>query len=134
MAASISTTGAGRELVLRGLRGALKLFISPLVVIESERNLQKKAPRAIPVFEIFKQVLVASSVDPSHRMVLEVARAVALKDAPIVAAARRARATYLATYDQKHLISQRQMIQASFGISVVFPDEVLKAQELADAP
>lgn len=120
--------------MLRGLRGALKLFISPLVVIESERNLQKKAPRAIPVFEIFKQVLVASSVDPSHRMVLEVARAVALKDAPIVAAARRARATYLATYDQKHLISQRQMIQASFGISVVFPDEVLKAQELADAP
>jgi predicted nucleic acid-binding protein len=128
MAASISATGAGRELILRGLRGELKLFISPLVIIESERNLQKKAPRALPVFAIFKQVLIARSIDPASRTIVQVAKQVALKDAPIVAAARRARATYLATYDQKHLLRQREIIQTHFGITVVFPDEVLKAQ------
>jgi predicted nucleic acid-binding protein len=131
MAASISAAGAGRELVLRGLRGEVKLFISPLVIIESERNLQNKAPRALPVFDVFKQVLIASSVNPTRRTVVQVAKVVALKDAPIVAAAKRARATYLATYDRRHLLSQRQVIDTHFGITVVFPDEVLKAQENA---
>jgi predicted nucleic acid-binding protein len=128
MAASISATEAGRELVLRGLRGELRLAISPLVLMESERNLQKKAPRALPVFDVFKQVLIAHNVDPSQCAVLQIAKLVALKDAPIVAAARRARADYLATYDQKHLLSQRQVIQTHFGVAVVVPDEVLKAR------
>jgi predicted nucleic acid-binding protein len=126
MAACISPTGAGRELLLRGLRGELRLFISPLVIIECERNLQKKAPQAVPLFETFQQALMSNSVNPTPRAILQVGKVVALKDAPIVAAARRARAGYLATYDQKHLLRQRERIQANFGVEVVFPDEVLK--------
>jgi predicted nucleic acid-binding protein len=127
MAACISATGAGRELVLCGLRGEIELFISPLVVIESERNLRKKAPQALPFFDAFMEALSATVVAPSSDVVLEVAKLVALKDAPIVAAAMAAEAHFLASYDRKHLIGLRDLIQSNFGVQVVLPDEILKS-------
>src|SRR4051794_39325744 len=96
MAASISATGAGRALILRGMRGEVQLFISPLVLLETERNLYNKAPQALGDFNAFKDALVANLVNPTKIAVLQAAHFVALKDAPIVAAAQRARADYLA--------------------------------------
>ena len=56
---------------------------------------------------------------------LEVGRVVAVKDAPIVAAALHASCAYLATYDRKHLLQQRSTIKEHFGITVAKPNEVL---------
>ena len=52
---------------------------------------------------------------------------VAVKDAPIVAAAVHAGAHYLATYDRRHLLSQAEQIRAHFRIATMTPDEVLRA-------
>lgn len=125
IAAAISARGSARELLLQGLRGQRKLFLSPLVLDETERNLIRKAPAALPTFEVFRQALPAQHGDPPKSLVLRVARVVELKDAPIVAAALRARAHQVATYDRKHLLSQREQIQTPFGIIVATPDEIL---------
>jgi predicted nucleic acid-binding protein len=47
------------------------------------------------------------------------------KDAPIIAAARAAQASFVATYDRKDLLSSRQEILAAFGVTVATPDEIL---------
>jgi predicted nucleic acid-binding protein len=125
MAAAISPTGAGRELLNQGFVGQVDLSISTDVLQETERNLQLKAPRALPDFYRFRNALAGKLVQPTRTQILRAARVVEAKDAPIVAAALRAWADYLATYDRRHLLSQRDKIKARFGIAVVLPDEIL---------
>jgi predicted nucleic acid-binding protein len=48
-----------------------------------------------------------------------------LKDAPIVAAAARVKAEYLATHDVKHLLSHAKAIAEAYGITVLTPAELL---------
>jgi len=57
---------------------------------------------------------------------------VVAKDAPIIAAARAAKAPFVATYDRKDLLSKRREIPDAFGITVAKPDEILA--NLADSP
>ena len=64
-------------------------------------------------------------VEPSRTQVLRAAKVVDVKDAPIVAGAVRARATYLATYDRRHLLTKRAEIEAAFGIRTATPDGVM---------
>ncbi len=124
-AASLSASGNARRLVLLGIRSTLKLYVSPLVWEETERNLVRKAPEAVPVFQLWRDILPAHLVSPTKSLVLRVGEAIPLKDAPIVAGAIEAQAQYLATYDQKHLLSQRDRIKANFGIIAATPDEIL---------
>lgn len=126
IAAPISPKGAARGLVLRGLRGEFRLCISLLVLDETERNLRRKAPAVLPAFQVLREALAGEYCDPSSPLVLNVARIVVLKDAPIVAAALHAEADYLATYDWKHLLSQKESIKTNFGIIVATPDEILR--------
>ncbi len=126
IAAAISSAGAGRELLIRGMRGDVQLFISPLVLEETERNLRAKAPAALPAFAALQEALAARSVNPTKAAVRQASKHITAKDAPIVAAARLARAPYLATYGQKDVLNHRDLISAHFGIQVVFTDEILK--------
>jgi predicted nucleic acid-binding protein len=127
IAAAISARGAARDLLLEGLRGRRTLHLSTLVLLETERNLRKKQPAALPAFEGFRAALTAAVVDPPVALVRRVAGVVAPKDAPIVAAALEAGAAYLASYDRKHLLRQREAIKAEFGLIVATPDEILSA-------
>ncbi|MBM2826617.1 MAG: PINc protein [Dehalococcoidia bacterium] len=103
----------------------MTLLVSPLVLEETTRNLAGKAPEALPAFQILRQVLSTTSVNPPRRLVLRVAQVVAVKDAPIIAAGMHSRASYLATYDRRHLLSIREDILAHFGIEVATPEEIL---------
>ena len=125
IAAAISPRGAGRELLHQGFAGRCQLSISSLVLTETERSLTDKAPAALPNFAIFRASLLTTLVNPSRPAFLRVARVVVAKDAPIVAAAVRARAAYLATYDRKDLLNHRQVIQERFGVIAAAPDEIL---------
>jgi predicted nucleic acid-binding protein len=127
IAAAISTHGSARDLILEGLRGERPLYLSSLVLEETERNLRKKRPAVLPAFASFRAVLTASVVDPPAELVQQLAAAIQPKDAPIVAAALHAQAVYLATYDQKHLLSQRDAIRTAFGLVVATPEEILSA-------
>lgn len=128
IAAAISGQGRARDLVLEGLRGHCKLHLSTLVLRETEHNLAKKQPKALPVFEILRAALLSSITDPSTSLVLQVAEVIEPKDAPIVAAAIAAQTTYLATYDRKHLLRKKDQINQHFSVIVATPDEILRAK------
>jgi predicted nucleic acid-binding protein len=128
IAAAISPTGSARALILRGIEGSLSLFLSALVLDETQRNLAKKAPAALPAFAVFREALVAQLAEPPRELVLAVSQRIELKDAPIVAAALHAHVDYLATFDRAHLLDLHELIRAAYGLSVVTPDQLMAAQ------
>lgn len=124
-AAALSATGPARELILRGIRGECDLVISPLVLEETERNLEDKAPHALGPFGAFRDMLGARQVNPSKASIKRVAVTVNLRDAPIVAAALRGRVDYLATHDVKTLLRYKDGVKRDLGVTLVQPQEVL---------
>ena len=125
-AAAFSATGPARRLLLKGLAGGVTLAISDLVLAETKRNLAQNAPAALPSFTIIADLLSPGIYNPTKAAVLKAAQIVHVKDAPIVAAAAKAKADYLATHDVKHLVAEAQAIEEAYGIMVVTPAELLR--------
>jgi len=123
--ASLSSTGAAHDLILAAARGQIVLIVSQFVLLDTQRNLTAKAPRALPPFKAFERAGVAQGSDPPNPLVGQVAKLVVHKDAPIVAGAIAAKASFLASYDRKHLLSQAAVIQSEYGIVVDTPDNIL---------
>jgi uncharacterized protein len=124
-AAAFSKSGPARRLILKGLEGSIALVISDLVLEETKRNLTKNAPQTLPYFTILADLLSPFIINPTKAQVLKAAQIVHLKDAPIVAAAAKAKADYLATHDVKHLLTHAQAIEEAYGITVIAPAELL---------
>src|SRR3990172_12414020 len=101
--ACYSSTGASREIIRQGLSRKIKLVISKHIVEEVERNLEKDAPQVIQILKDFLNIVPFKVVRPTKKEVEEAASYVALKDALIVAAAKKAKADYLVSLDTKHL-------------------------------
>jgi predicted nucleic acid-binding protein len=125
-AAAFSASGPARRLLLKGMEGSVTLALSDLVLEETKRNLTKNAPSALPYFAILADLLSPFITNPTKAQVLKAAQIVHLKDAPIVAAAARAKADYLATHDVKHLLTHAQVIEQAYGITVLTPAELLR--------
>lgn len=51
IAASISSRGSTRELIVAGLAGRVVLCLTPFVLDETERNLSRKAPMSMVGFQ-----------------------------------------------------------------------------------
>jgi predicted nucleic acid-binding protein len=124
-AAAFSKSGPARRLILKGLEGSITLSLSDLVLEETKRNLTKNAPMALPSFTILADLFAPVITNPTKAQVLKAAQIVHLKDAPIVAAAAKAKADYLATHDVKHLLSHAQAIADAYGMTVIAPAELL---------
>jgi predicted nucleic acid-binding protein len=124
-AAVFSATGPARRLILKGIEGSVALAISDLVLEETKRNLTKNAPLALPYFTIIAELLSPQAVRPTKAEVIKAAQIVHLKDAPIVAAAAKGKADYLATHDVKHLLTHATVIERAYGISVLSPAAIL---------
>ena len=126
-ATTYSLTGSARDLVQLALEGKVTLVVSPVVLGEVERNLSKKAPEKVEFYKILIEVIPFElASDPTKEELLEAATYTKLKDAPIVAAARKARVEYLVTYDRKHLIDPPEVAEKS-GLMIVTPDVVVRA-------
>jgi uncharacterized protein len=124
-AAAFSATGPARRLILKGLHGSVTLSLSDFVLEETKRNLTKNAPAALPYFTIIADLLSPQAIRPTKAEVVRAAKIVHLKDAPIVAAAAKAKAEYLATHDVKHLLAQAQAIADAYVITVLAPADLL---------
>jgi predicted nucleic acid-binding protein len=124
-AAAFSATGPARGLILKGLQGSITLCISDLVLAETKRNLAKNAPATLPYFHLLADIFSPFITNPTKQDVRKAAQIVHLKDAPIVAAAAKAKADYLATHDVKHLLNHAQVIEAAYVITVLTPAELL---------
>ena len=125
MAACLSSTGASREIILQAIRGNASLVISELVLQETERNLIDKAPEALPAFHQFLDAVSFEFARPTKQEVLQTAAYIALKDTPIVAAAKRAQVDYLVSLDRRHLVGLPEVAQKS-GLKIVLPNQFLE--------
>jgi predicted nucleic acid-binding protein len=123
--ACYSPTGASRAIILDAIRGNVTLVVSNYVIREVGENLLRVAPSVHEVFLEFLQTVPFEHVRPSKREVLKAATYTELKDAPIVAAAIRAKVDYLATLDRRHLVDKPE-VSAGSGLSVVLPSELLQ--------
>ncbi|TAK20447.1 MAG: hypothetical protein EPO26_17895 [Chloroflexota bacterium] len=108
----------------------LPVYLSDLVLSETEANLARKVPKALPHFNRSRDVLRESLIEPPGELVRRAAAVVEPKDAPIVAGGIHAGVTHLATYDRRHLLSKRDLIRQHFGLDVATPDEILTAAGL----
>jgi predicted nucleic acid-binding protein len=126
-AAALSSHGSARDLLIAATRDDVDLFVSSFVLVETERNLARKAPRALPAFRAFRDSGLLRVIDPSQADVQHIALTIEPKDAPIVAAAISTKALYLASYDRKHLLAVADLIRSQYGILVATPDELLDA-------
>jgi uncharacterized protein len=124
-AAAFSATGPARRLMLKGLQGNITLLISELVLEETKRNLAKNAPLALPSFSLIADLFSPVIIRPTKAEVLRAAQIVHLRDAPIVAAAAKAKADFLATHDVKHLLTHAKAIENAYGITVLSPADLL---------
>jgi predicted nucleic acid-binding protein len=124
-AAAFSKSGPARRLILKGLEGRVALSLSDLVLEETKRNLTENAPLALPYFTLLADIFSPFITNPTKQDIRKAAQVVHLKDAPIVAAAAKGKAEYLATHDEKHLLSHAQAIEAAYGITVIAPAELL---------
>jgi predicted nucleic acid-binding protein len=124
-AAAYSRTGSTHDLLLAAIQGRLDLVLTPYVLMETERNILKRAPQAHPAFLRLRAALPFQLSQPPEPLIADTARVVAAKDAPIITAARAVQVTLVGTYDRKDLLSQRQKILVAFGVTAATPVEIL---------
>lgn len=123
--AALSETGGSRELLRLGFAGEIELVVSELVLEEARRNLAVKAPHALPAFEVFVSSAPFIVVDATRAQVLSMARHTVLKDAPVVAAAKRARAVCVVSLDRKHLLGNLDA-EGAAGLRILAPGDALR--------
>lgn len=127
-----SERGAARDLIRLAILQKATLYISGLVLEETERNLQKKAPEKLEAFQSLMKIVAFMVVaDPSTEEVVAAYAYTALKDAPIIAAAINAQPDYFVTYDRKDLLDKPEVALKS-GLKIVTPDVVVKSLSKQD--
>ncbi len=107
--AAYSIHGHAHDLILMAMREELVIVTSELVLAETRRNLAESAPEKLFILDRLLANLPFEFVRPTKREVVTASRHVALKDAPIVAAARKAKVEFLVTVDKKHLLGRPEL-------------------------
>ncbi len=95
------------EILRHALRGDFRLVLSPLVIKQAQRNLEKKFPNSVPAFEEWlSHVSFEPIPDPKPQEILDNQTLVRdISDVPIALAAINARVDYLIS-DDKDLSSE----------------------------
>jgi predicted nucleic acid-binding protein len=122
--AAYSSKGHSRDLVLMAARGEVLLVVSDLVLEEVRRNLMQSAPQVLPVFDYLLEILPLDRINPIRKEVVDASKMVELKDAPIVAAAKKAQVDMLVTLDKKHLLDKPEIAEFA-GLTVVTPQQAV---------
>jgi predicted nucleic acid-binding protein len=125
-AAILSSRGAARELIRLAVNDEIELVISEDVVIETRRNIERKAPELHSLFDSLLDALDPEiRPSPSKKEVTAAEEYVSKKDAFIVAAAINAKVDFVATFDRQHLIDPPQVSLRS-GMNIETPGTILK--------
>ena len=102
----VSASGAGRALLILAEAGQVALTVSEQVLIETERAVARKLPRALPDF---REALRATDLrivrDPAPADIDAHADIIAHRaDVPIVVAAMQVKTDYLVTLNRRHFL------------------------------
>jgi predicted nucleic acid-binding protein len=120
-----SAKGHSRDLLMMAARDEIIIAISQLVLEETRSSLSDYSPETVVFFDHVIETIPFEYVRPTKRDVIAAAKHTVLKDAPIIAAAKKARTDFLVTLDKKHLLEKPELV-AFAGIPIVTPKEVLE--------
>jgi len=126
IAGIVSEHGAARALLQLGEAEHIFLTVSEQVIAEVERNLARKAPKALP---FAREMIIRANVrirrDPSPTAVSEHLDWIShAADVPILVAARQAKVDYLATLNTRHFLKDPGVSQRS-GLRLGTPGDAL---------
>jgi predicted nucleic acid-binding protein len=130
-----SAQGHARDLITLAAAElpSVRLVISQDVLDETRRNLAYSVPEKLPVLERLFAAVPFEVVNPAQRSVIGAARRVAVKDAVIIAAARKAKVDALVTFDAKHLLGNAAAARY-IRAPILRPDEALEMLKAGRLP
>ena len=121
-----SATGASAAIRDLGESEELRLVLSRQVLVEADRVLLRRFPHLIERYRLFiKSFSPELADDPSPDSVRAAEAVIHPNDAPILAAAKQAKADYLVTLNTKHFLTPKA--RAFYGAPIVTPGEFLSA-------
>lgn len=124
IAGSASSTGASRVVLTMAEIGLFKLLVSEQVLEECQRNINKKLPKAMPVFnEIIDNTNLEVLPNPSLEKFSAYVDIIEPKDAPILAAALLVKADRLLSLNTKDFT---QEVAEKTGIIIQTPSEFIQ--------
>ncbi len=119
-----SLTGASAAILNIGESNIIKIVLCQQVLIESDRNIEKKFPALIYKFRDFiKKLNPDLALNPTVDEIKKILYLINQDDAPILACAIKSRIDYLVSLNIKHFKKNR--IEKDFTIKVVTPGEFL---------
>ena len=124
-AACYSEAGSSRDLLREAIRGNVEIVLSEHVLEEARRNLARKAPGALSAFhELLTAIKPQMARKPTLGELRRTAAYIHIKDAPVVAAAVKAKVDCLVTWDRKHFIDDPRVAEKS-GLTIITPDQLV---------
>lgn len=125
LAGLMSSRGAAREILSGGEMRVFELLISSQVLLEADRNIEKRFPRLLLEYRAYMRSCEPTLVDdPSPAQIKAAAPLVGADDAPILAAALKARADFLVTWNTRHFMTPR--IPTGLPVAIVNPGEFMQ--------
>lgn len=122
--AAYSPKGYSRDLILMAAREEVTIVISQLVLTETRRNLAESTNKHVYFLDLIIANIPFEYVRPTKRDIITAAKNVVLKDAPIVAAAKKAKVDLLITLDKKHLLGKPKLSKF-VEADIVTPNEAV---------
>jgi predicted nucleic acid-binding protein len=121
-----SAKGASNALLSLAEANAIKMTISEQVVVETERAIARKLPRALPYYrEALRKTGVRIVPKPTAEAIKPYEGIIAdPTDVPIVVAAIQARVDYLVTFNRHHFLDDPGVAQRA-GIPMGLPADAL---------
>ncbi len=123
----LSNTGAPRLIldILSMELPRLAAITGRFNITELERNIRKKAPKALPVYEeYFPKLHIEIVPMPTSAEVTKHSGIVADKDTPVLVSALKGRADFLVTGDKKHFDKVKKT--GTFPFKITSPAEFLE--------
>ncbi len=126
IAGIVSAQGAARALLLLAEDEKIVICVSEQVIAEVERNIARKAPKALPFArELILRANILILHDPQITEILEHQDWISHPaDVPILVAASYARVDFLATLNTKHFIDNPEVSSQS-GLRIGTPGDAL---------
>lgn len=125
LAGVISSKGAARQLMNAAELKLIDLMVSTDVLIEADRNIEKKFPQLLSDYRNFLHDCAPTLVDdPSIEEVKAAIPLVGADDAPILAAAIKAKADYLITWNTNDFMTAK--VPADLPVKIATPAQLLE--------
>ena len=123
IAGTSSSSGASSAILRLGEIGIFQLVVSRQVLDETERNLRKKLPHALPNFAVQMARLRLEVVpDPTLEEISVWERIIAASDAPILCAAVKASVSRFVTLNTRHFTPA---VAAQSGLVIQTPAQLM---------